>query len=149
MAFNIRVYGLLINSNNEVLISDERRFGREFTKFPGGGLEQGEGLIDCVIREFREELSMDISVGELFYLTDFYQESAFNKEDQIISIYYRVFTSEEKNITATKVIFDFKEDQIESHRWVDIEKMDKSDVTFPIDKIVVDKLKSEFGKLDG
>lgn len=149
MAFNIRVYGILVNDQNEVLLSDERRFGREFTKFPGGGLEHGEGLKDCLIREFQEELSIDISVDELFYLTDFYQESAFNKEDQIISVYYKVVTLQEKEIIATKQIFDFKDDQIESHRWKDISETEKSDVTFPIDKIVIDKLKTEYGKSDG
>ena len=35
--FNVRVYGLLINDDNEVLLSDEREFGMDFIKFPGGG----------------------------------------------------------------------------------------------------------------
>ncbi|EPB65599.1 putative protein RfaE, domain II, partial [Ancylostoma ceylanicum] len=87
--FNIRVYGILINEHNEVLISDEHRWGMSFTKFPGGGLEWGEGLKDCLIREFREELSINIEIGELFYCTDFFVESAFKKTDQLISIYYK------------------------------------------------------------
>src|SRR5690554_8176433 len=90
MAFNIRVYGILINAQDEVLLSDERRFGREFTKFPGGGLKHGEGLKDCVQREFKEELDLEVEVHDLIYLTDFYQVSAFNPQDQIISVYYRV-----------------------------------------------------------
>ena len=52
--FNIRVYALLINEKNEVLITDEFRFGKEVTKFPGGGLHWGEGTIDCLQRECRE-----------------------------------------------------------------------------------------------
>ena len=31
--FNVRVYGLLINPNNEVLISDEEEYGFRFSKF--------------------------------------------------------------------------------------------------------------------
>ncbi len=42
--FNIRVYALLINEKNEVLITDEFRFGKEMTKFPGGGLGAKEPL---------------------------------------------------------------------------------------------------------
>jgi hypothetical protein len=42
--FNIRVYGLLINKQQEVLVTDEYRIGMYMTKFPGGGLEYGEGL---------------------------------------------------------------------------------------------------------
>ena len=41
--FNIRVYGLLINDRNEILVSDEFRMGVFMTKFPGGGLKFGEG----------------------------------------------------------------------------------------------------------
>ncbi|RZK13557.1 MAG: NUDIX hydrolase, partial [Flavobacterium sp.] len=49
--FNVRVYGVLINHDNQVLISDEQSGGRTFSKFPGGGLELGEGLIDALKRE--------------------------------------------------------------------------------------------------
>ena len=144
MAFNIRVYGILISEKDEVLLSDERRFGKEFTKFPGGGLEVGEGIKDCLIREFQEELSLDVEVGDLFYLTEFYQESAFNSDDQIISIYYQVNSSETNKIEASVHSFDFTEDAIESHRWVKLTDLKKGEVTFPIDKIVVEKLLSTY-----
>ena len=86
--FNIRVYGLLINDRNKILLSDESRNGMVFTKFPGGGLVFGEGTIDCLKREFIEELGIEIEVMELFYFTDFHFHSAWNKHDQLISIYY-------------------------------------------------------------
>jgi mutator protein MutT len=139
MAFNIRVYGILINENGEVLLSDERRFGKYFTKFPGGGLEFGEGVKDCLIREFQEELGIAISVGDLVYLTDFYQVSAFNEEDQLISIYYKVFTREFDHIRAKSIPFDFEGDAIESHRWISLTDLTEKDVTFPIDQFVVRK----------
>lgn len=137
MAFNIRVYGILINSNNEVLLSDERRFGKEFTKFPGGGLELGEGIKDCLIREFQEELDLEIEVQELIYLTDFYQKSVFHKDDQIISVYYAVSTNDTSSIETKQIPFDFNGDAIESHRWKKTSDLNVEDVTFPIDKVVV------------
>jgi mutator protein MutT len=137
MAFNIRVYGILINSKNEVLLSDERRFGKEFTKFPGGGLEEGEGIKDCLIREFQEELELEIEVNALIYLTDFYQKSAFNFEDQIISVYYAVSAEKEDSIITKEATFDFEGDAIESHRWKKLEELREEDLTFPIDKVVV------------
>lgn len=140
MAFNIRVYGILMNDKNQVLLSDENRFGRKFTKFPGGGLEQGEGLKDCLKREFFEELELDVKVGELVYLTDFYQQSAFNENDQIISIYYRVESSETSKILTKTNRFDFEPDDQEVQRWVNLQDLNKDDVTFPIDKIVVELL---------
>jgi mutator protein MutT len=144
MAFNIRVYGILINSNHEVLLSDERRFGKEFTKFPGGGLEFGEGIKDCLIREFQEELGLEIEVKELIYLTDFYQKSAFHKDDQIISVYYAVSAEKDKiDLIKTKEIpFDFEEDAIESHRWKELKELNEEDVTFPIDRLVIGLLKN-------
>ncbi|HLV41873.1 MAG TPA: NUDIX hydrolase [Brumimicrobium sp.] len=137
MAFNIRVYGILTNENDEVLLSDERRFGQEFTKFPGGGLELGEGIKDCLIREFKEELDLDIVVKELIYLTDFYQKSAFGLNDQIISVYYSVSAQELDKIITKQKPFEFKGDEIESHRWKKISELSEADVTFPIDKLVV------------
>ena len=61
--FNVRVYGILIHKEN-LLVSDEFIKGKLITKFPGGGLEFGEGTIDCVIREFMEELNLKIEVKE-------------------------------------------------------------------------------------
>lgn len=140
MGFNIRVYGILINDKNEVLLSDENRFGRKFTKFPGGGLEQGEGLKDCVKREFMEELQLEVEVKALFYLTDFYQQSAFNENDQIISVYYKVNTLQTSEIEVVDKPFDFKSGNQEVHRWVSIDDLRRDDVTFPIDKKVVSML---------
>src|SRR6266498_1096170 len=87
-SFNIRVYGLLINDKKQVLVSDEYIRGGYYTKFPGGGLELGEGTRDCLKREFKEEMNLDVEIGEHLYTTDFYQASAFNPAYQIISIYY-------------------------------------------------------------
>lgn len=142
MAFNIRVYGILINEKNEVLLSDENRFGRKFTKFPGGGLEQGEGLKDCLKREFIEELQLNVEVGELLYLTDFYQQSAFDAKDQIISIYYNVKSLLTDKIKTKDKVFDFQSDDQEVHRWISLDELSEEDMTFPIDKKVA-KILSE------
>lgn len=75
--FNIRVYGLLLNDNSELLVADEFEFGMKFTKFPGGGLELGEGLIDGLKREWMEELGQEIEVVEHFYTTDFFSYLVF------------------------------------------------------------------------
>ena len=86
--FNIRVYGILINENRQVLVSDEFIRGNYYTKFPGGGLEFGEGTRDCLKREFKEEMDLEVEVGDHIYTTDYFQMSAFNPDHQIISIYY-------------------------------------------------------------
>lgn len=139
--FNIRVYGILINSKNEVLLSDEKRFGQQFTKFPGGGLEFGEGTKDCLKREFEEELNLEVEVDELIYLTDYFQVSAFNKNEQLISIYYRVRTKRWEDISCKERAYEFEGNEQEVQRWKSISELSKNDLTFPVDKIVVQKLK--------
>jgi 8-oxo-dGTP diphosphatase len=86
--FNIRVYGIWIHKDR-VLVNEEQIRGRTVVKFPGGGLDWGEGTIDCVKREWQEELGTSIEVLEHFYTTDFFQHSAFD-DSQVISIYYLV-----------------------------------------------------------
>jgi 8-oxo-dGTP diphosphatase len=136
--FNVRVYGLLINDRNEILISDEQEYGMQFIKFPGGGLEYGEGLIDGLKREFVEECNVEIEVLRHFYTTDFYVKSAFN-DSQIISVYYVV-----KNLTPLHLTFKTKPydfdgagDVLQSFRWLKLAELQPEDVTFPIDQHVV------------
>lgn len=133
--FNIRVYGLLFNSKKEVLIAHEERASMSMTKFPGGGLEWGEGIQEALIREFQEELNIEIEVKELFYLTDYFQISAFSKDDQLISIYYKVNEIGNKSAQAKQFILgDIK------FEWVKIDELNKHTFTFPIDQLVAKKL---------
>lgn len=146
--FNIRVYGILIDNQNRLLVSDEFIRGMYITKLPGGGLELGEGTRECLKREFMEETGLDVTVGEHFYTTDFYQISAFNNKDQIVCIYYRVFSNEEIHIATKEKAFDFTADQIadptkesEVMRWISCIDLTENDVTLPIDKVVINILK--------
>jgi ADP-ribose pyrophosphatase YjhB (NUDIX family) len=136
--FNVRVYGLLINDRNEILISDEQEYGMRFIKFPGGGLEYGEGLIDGLKREFVEECNVEVEVIGHFYTTDFYIKSAFN-DSQIISIYYLVknITPLDLNFKTTPYDFDGEGDVLQSFRWINLAELQPEDVTFPIDQHVV------------
>lgn len=139
--FNVRVYGLLINADNQLLVSDEQSGGRSFSKFPGGGLEYGEGLIDALKREFMEECNAEIEVLSHFYTTDFYEKSSFN-DSQIISIYYLVREVEALTMTFKTEALDFDPETLQSFRWIDLNELKESDVTFKTDKTVVNMLLS-------
>jgi 8-oxo-dGTP diphosphatase len=136
--FNVRVYGLLMNESNQVLISDEREYGMQFSKFPGGGLEYGEGLIDGLKREFVEECKVEIEVVSHFYTTDFFVKSAFN-DTQVISVYYLVKNLSPLNLMFKTVQFDFdgEGEILQSFRWINLSELKEPDVTFPADKHVV------------
>ena len=152
-SFNIRVYGVLINEKKQVLVSDEYIRGGYYTKFPGGGLELGEGTRDCLKREFKEEMNLEVQIGEHLYTTDFYQQSAFNPAHQIISIYYLVKALEKIRVPLRAKEFDFDEQQMEVYnrirmtetfRFIDWDKFSSETVTLPIDKIVATLLKQTF-----
>ena len=152
-SFNIRVYGVLINEKKQVLVSDEYIRGNYYTKFPGGGLELGEGTRDCLKREFKEEMNLEVKIGEHLYTTDFYQQSAFNPAHQIISIYYLVKALEDIKVPLRTKEFDFDQHQMEVYerikmtetfRFIDWEKFSAENVTLPIDKIVANLLKQTF-----
>jgi len=139
--FNVRVYGILINDAGQVLLSDEQEYGMRFTKFPGGGLEPGEGLIDGLKREFVEECNLNIDVISHFYTTDFYVKSAFNNS-QVISIYYLVKNIDPINLNIKTVVFDFDSegDTLQAFRWVNLSDMHLEDFIFPTDKRVAELL---------
>ena len=149
--FTIRVYGILIDSNKRVLVSDEFIRGDYFTKFPGGGMELGEGTRDCLKREFKEETGLDVTVGDHIYTTDYFQISAFKNTDQIVSIYYFAHADEPNELNKLDVktkLFDFTPQQVadpngqsEVLRWIEGNEFNEDVVSLPIDKIVVNMLK--------
>lgn len=143
--FNVRVYGLLINQNKEVLVSDEEEYGFRFSKFPGGGLELGEGLIDGLKREFMEECDAEIEVLSHFYTTDFFEKSSFN-DSQVISVYYIVKEKAPLQLAFKDVIYDFDGDGeiLQAFRWVKIEDLNIEDITFKTDKTVGQLLKNQY-----
>jgi ADP-ribose pyrophosphatase YjhB (NUDIX family) len=145
--FTIRVYGLLITDENKVLVSDEFIRGNYYTKFPGGGLEFGEGTRECLAREFMEEMNLKVKVGDHLYTTDFFQISAFDNTHQIVSIYYWVHPLEELKVSLRDKDFDFDESQMEVYRktgetetfrMIHLNDFGPDSVSLPIDKVVAE-----------
>lgn len=145
--FIIRVYGLIISPENEVLLTDEFQLGMKMTKFPGGGLQFGEGPVDCLIREIREECKgQQIKNVRHYYTTDFFQKAFFFENHQLISIYYLAGLEEPVTFRISERPFDFEEmkNGNQSFRWKKIAELTADDLTFPIDKFVARKLVHDF-----
>jgi ADP-ribose pyrophosphatase YjhB (NUDIX family) len=150
--FNLRVYGVLVNELKQVLVSDELIRGSYITKFPGGGLEFGEGTRECLQREFLEEMNLKVEIADHIYTTDFFQLSAFNPSHQIISIYYSANALEEITTPLRNKPFDFDEQQMkiyeakketETFRFIDWNDFSADCLTLPIDKIVAGIIKEK------
>jgi 8-oxo-dGTP diphosphatase len=140
--FNVRVYGILFNQEkNAILISDEKYHNVAMTKFVGGGLEYGEGTLDALKREFKEELAIEIEITQHFYTTDFFVTSAFKKDSQVIAIYYLVKSNElEKiKIDSTYQLAELNNNE-QFLRWLPINEIAETEFTFLIDKKVANLL---------
>lgn len=140
--FNVRVYGLLI-MNGSVLVTRETIKGSTVTKFPGGGLEFGEGLAECLVREFGEELGTAVRIRSHFYTTDFFVASAFDPDSQVISVYYLVEPVTNAALAVTELA---RKEGIQNIEWLPIDSLTESHLSLVIDKKVAVMLKQQFAK---
>jgi 8-oxo-dGTP diphosphatase len=145
--FNIRVYAIILNGEKDsVLISDEYQLDMKMTKFPGGGMQFGEGTIDCLKREAIEEFGQEVNTVSHFYTTDCFQQSMFQDDHQLISIYYVASFVEPPKFKISEKDFNLEEvNGNQSFRWVKISDLKAEMFTFPIDKKVAEMIKSRLG----
>lgn len=144
--FNVRVYFLLLSDDQQsVLLSDEWIGGKAYTKFPGGGLEYGEGIVEALHREAMEELGQSIQLTGHFYTTEDFVPSAFSERDQIISVYYTARLLEAPQFRVSTIPHDFlqREQREESFRWMAIPELTVEEMSFPIDQKVVSLLQEK------
>lgn len=131
---NVRIYAAAIKDNH-VLVLHEEYAGTQLMKFPGGGLEYGEGTLECLIREFDEELNVQIKVISHFYTQEDFLVSRFRANEQLLTIYYLVEIVDENEMIIRDPCIDKAE-------WI---SLDRSDNPFPlpVDQIVFDLLKKK------
>jgi 8-oxo-dGTP diphosphatase len=137
--FVLRTYGILIK-DSQVLLADECLNGFRFTKFPGGGVELGEGIADALKREMMEEGQLLVKDMQHFYTTDFFQVSAFRPEDQIISVYYLIDADVPWSEYESDQSVPGSEHTVKLY-FKSLHEVLDSDLTFPIDKVVLKLLK--------
>ena len=134
-SFNLRGEALIIERDS-ILVSRELIMGKYLYKFPGGGLEYGEGLIEGLQRESMEEMNQNLKNIEHFYTTDFFQQSQFDSKDQLIAIYYKAKLTSKINNKLKAPIKDFP-----VFVWKKITDFSENDLHFPTDKFVFNLLK--------
>ncbi|NVK26920.1 MAG: tRNA (5-methylaminomethyl-2-thiouridine)(34)-methyltransferase MnmD [Flavobacteriia bacterium] len=133
--YTVRVYGVLENDGH-LLISQEQYKGVGMFKFPGGGMEEGEGTIEALKREFIEELNLEVEVIEHLYTTDFFTASTFNQDLQVISIYYLVRPIEWDALRSLKTdeVGQTPKNKKESFQWYPLERLSENMFTFTTER---------------
>lgn len=137
--FNVRVYAIIRDTFGRILVCDEWVRGMMITKFPGGGVEWGEGIVDCLARECYEELGQRPTAFEHFYTTEFFQQSVFSATQQIISVYYRVWLPDPTGIETGVLPTDIDATNAEralALRWLAADAVSPDVFTLPIDRHV-------------
>lgn len=135
--FNVRVYALL-EHKGKVLVIHEPFQGKLIYKFPGGGLEFGEGTKDCIKREIKEELNLKVEVHEHFYTQDFFVLNAFDPTEQVLLIYYKATITDKALAELTVLDADINE-----LLWLSKEELKAEKFTLDADKVVVNMYKKE------
>ena len=133
--FNIRVYALIILKNN-ILLSRELIQNELIYKFPGGGVELGEGIVDALQREAKEEMGQNLNHIAHFYTTDFFQRSSFDSSEQLISVYFKASLSQHIN---NRLKIPVKDQPV--FEWKRLVDLNEDDLHFPIDKRVLNMIK--------
>lgn len=131
--FNIRVYALCI-INNEILTLKEPFAGNMVVKLPGGGLEFGEGTADCLKREFKEELNLEITVGDAFYIQEDFVQSLAKDGKQLLTLYFFATIIDLHNL-------EIIDKNIQEVNWIPLTA--NNPFILPVDKIVFNKLQSK------
>jgi len=143
----VRVYGIFLNNMNQILVSDEYYYGQYITKFPGGGMEFGETTIECVKREWAEELRVDIEVGKHIHTSEVFQAYPFRDDVQIISIYYFVRPLDVLDMKINEIPFDFPISEETHHnfavRWIHINLFNSECMTLLSDKMVTEIIRQK------
>jgi len=96
VAYRIRVAGLLVHAGQVLLV---RHHQHDFWLLPGGRLDEDESLVDCVIREFREETGLKIRSQGPIFLGDF-----LSGRKHVVDVIFRVsLTNGDEGVPRIKV----------------------------------------------
>ena len=81
----VRTKGLIINDKDEITLG----YSHKTYQFPGGHLEQGESLTDCLLREIKEETGIELTDAKMepfekiTYYSKNYHGSGKNRQNEL------------------------------------------------------------------
>lgn len=118
------VYGFLIEGNR-VLLSPQW----DGYDFPGGGVNINESLEEALVREFKEETGLDISVGQTIYASSsfYYLENPDEGQHWNCPIIY-FLVSRQGGELSLNYAEEYEKEYMKEPVWIEIDKL--SELTF-------------------
>lgn len=128
--FSYRVAGICVR-NGKVLLQTTTGEDKSFA-FPGGHVSFGESNAEALIREFREEIGVDISVGALKWVAEIFFPWG-DKPCHQICLYYMVEITDglpDGDVFLGKEQLEGRSFELEFH-WVPLERAGEMEV-YPV-----------------
>jgi len=79
----VRGAALIIREGKLLVLAYDYPKGRIFA-IPGGGMEDGESLAETIIREYREELGLEVAIGPLRYVGDMMRQGDIKQAIHVV-----------------------------------------------------------------
>ena len=116
------VYGICIKDSKLLCIKKERGPYKNRFDLPGGSQKENEGLIETLVREFREETGYQIKGCGYCRVYDVFVEES-NRTVHHIMVFYDVDINLEQQDTISEKLEDELNDSSGIY-WIDLEELD-------------------------
>lgn len=132
---NIRVrIAVILIKDNKILLIRQEKAGHSYWLVPGGGVNFGEEISSCAIREIKEETNLEVKLGKLLFINESIAPSG-NKH--LINLFF-LGEIESGEIKLAK------EDNLKELSFIDIEKLSFLELHPPIGKFIQEAYLKEF-----
>ena len=110
----VRGAALIVEEGRFLVLAYDYPKGRIYA-IPGGGMEEGESLAATVVREYREEMGLDIEIGRLRYVGDMMSHGDISQAVHVVF---------EARILAGEPVLNAHHTSASEVLWLDLAKLD-------------------------
>ena len=120
----------IVNKNGEILLARSSKWN-DLLVPPGGHIEYGEPIIDCVVREAKEETGLDVKNASLLTVIDMIEPENFNAyTTHFVGLQFRAEVDNHEDVVL-------EERELQDYEWLLPEEIVKRDDVEDLSKKIV------------